>query len=297
MPNRLENHLKSAIAENDGYLDESIDFSLDNGRARSENAYQIGELGDFAEFNKSDVNNQGNFDQSVSWTSGNAAHDMYSDSYYNGRNGSDDYSWYMESDRNEIDPNQVDEDESWKKFNEMFSNGTSSSSYSYNSSASSYESNEQSNSDSYWSTSEGENTISSDSSFSSSSISSMTSSCSSCSESYQNSALESSENNYRFKKRRNNLTPNEPKEPVGVWRYQNGQLVTLEENPDIDGYFMNLSQAEEEMMRNKMCDTEGGFWCNQTVDYKKSNFGFPGFGKKHTHKKKAKKPVKPELSE
>ena len=167
---------------------------------------------------------------------------MYSDSYYNGRNGSNDYSWYMQSDKNEIDPNQVDDDESWKKFNEMFSNGTSSSySYSSNSSGSgSYES--YANSDSYWTSSEGENTISSDSSFSSS-MSSTTSSCSSCSETYQNSALDSSENNYRHKRRRNNI-PNEPKEPVGVWRYQNGQLVTLEENPDISGYFMNLSQAE-----------------------------------------------------
>ena len=51
------------------------------------------------------------------------------------------------------------------------------------------------------------------------------------------------------------------------------------------------------MMRQKMCDAEGGFWCNQTVDYKQSNFGFPGFGKKHNHKKKAKKPKKPELTE
>ena len=84
MPNRLENHLKSVIAENDGYLDESIDFSASNGKAQSEaNAYQIGELGDFAEFNSNDVNNRG-FDQSVSWTSGNADYDMYSDSYYNG---------------------------------------------------------------------------------------------------------------------------------------------------------------------------------------------------------------------
>ena len=56
MPNRLENHLKSAIAENDGYLDESIDFSIENGKARSENAYQIAQLGDFAEY-KSDRNN------------------------------------------------------------------------------------------------------------------------------------------------------------------------------------------------------------------------------------------------
>ena len=89
------------------------------------------------------------------------------------------------------------------------------------------------------------------------------------------------------------MVPNEPVEPVGVWRYRDGQQVTLEENQDIDGYFMNLSQAEEEMMRNKMCEAEGGFWCNQTVDYARSNFGFPGFGKHYNHKKRAPKP-KPE---
>ena len=57
-----------------------------------------------------------------------------------------------------------------------------------------------------------------------------------------------------------------------------------------------MSQAEEEMMRHKMCDAEGGFWCNQTVDYDKSNFGFPGIfgGKKH---KKKSSPIKPELTE
>ena len=178
----------------------------------------------------------------------------------------------------------------------MFSNGTSSS-YSSNSSGSSYESNRPKyNSDSsYWSSTEESNTILSDSSYdSSSSISSMTSSCSSCSESYQNSALSSDFNYRRNKKRRNNLTPNTPQEPVGVWRYQNGQLVTLEENNDIDRHFMNLSQAEEEMMRHKMCDAEGGFWCNQTVDYERSNFGFPGIFKKRNHKKKAQKPKNPE---
>ena len=204
------------------------------------------------------MNNQGiNFEQSVSWTSGNAAsYNMYSDSYYN---STSDFGWYNgESERNEIDQNKVDDDESWKQFNDMLprSNGTSSSYSSGSSNSYSYP-----NSDSYWSSSEAGNTISSDSSFSSSSVSSTTSSCSSCSETYQNSALVSSEQNYRRNKRRNNI-PNEPKEPVGVWRYQNGQLVTLEENADIDGYFMNLSQAEEEMMRNKMCDAEGGFWCN-----------------------------------
>ena len=230
-------------------------------------------------------------EQSVSWTSGNYA---YSDSYYN-------YSsdWYTgeESDRNEIDPNQIEDDESWKQFNELLprSNGTSSSSYSSEYSNSSSD-RRYLNSDSYWSSSEGENTISSDSSFSSSSLSSTTSSCSSCSETYQNSAL-ASEQDYRRNKRKNSV-PNEPLEPVGVWRYQNGQLVTLEENADIDGYFMNLSQAEEEMMRNKMCDAEGGFWCNQTVNYEKSNFGFPGLfgGNKKKHKKSS-KPVKPELTE
>ena len=93
----------------------------------------------------------------------------------------------------------------------------------------------------------------------------------------------------RGKKRRNNIEPAEPVqpvEPVGVWRYQNGQLVTLEENADIDGYFMNLTQAEEEMMRNKMCEADGGFWCNATVDYDQINsFGFPGV---HGHNAKYK---------
>ena len=218
-------------------------------------------MGDFAEFNSNDVNNKGiNFEQSVSWTSGNTSYDNYTDSYYNGSS----VGWDYESERNEIDPNQFGDDESWKKFNDLLpkSNGTSSS-YSSDSSNSS----SQVNSDSYWSSTEAGNTISSDSSFSSSSVSSTTSSCSSCSETYENSALSSSEeSNYGRKKRRNNI-PNEPKEPVGVWRYQNGQLVTLEENADIDGYFNNLSHAEEEMMRHKMCDAEGGFWCNQTVDY------------------------------
>ena len=182
--------MKSAIAENDGYLDESfLDFSVSNGRPLSEgNGYSIGELGDFAEYNSNDVNNKGiNFDQSVSWTSGNASYDNYTDSYYN----SSDFGWDYESERNEIDPNQVGDDESWKKFNELLpqrSNGTSSS-YSSDSSNSS----DQLNSDSYWSSSEDGNTISSDSSFSSSSVSSETSSCSSCSETYQNSALTSSE--------------------------------------------------------------------------------------------------------
>ena len=43
--------MKSAIADNDGYLDESfLDFSSNDGKPLSEdNAYQIGELGDFAE--------------------------------------------------------------------------------------------------------------------------------------------------------------------------------------------------------------------------------------------------------
>ena len=46
----LENHLKSAIADNDGYLDESfLDFSSNDGKPLSENAYSIGELGDFAD--------------------------------------------------------------------------------------------------------------------------------------------------------------------------------------------------------------------------------------------------------
>lgn len=36
----LADHMKSAIAENDGYLDESsLDFSESNGRAFSENDY------------------------------------------------------------------------------------------------------------------------------------------------------------------------------------------------------------------------------------------------------------------
>ena len=49
---------------------------------------------------------------------------------------------------------------------------------------------------------------------------------------------------------------------------------------------MNLTQAEEEMMRNKMCEADGGFWCNATVDYDQINsFGFPGV---HGHNAKYK---------
>ena len=63
---------------------------------------------------------------SVSWTSGGYANaSMFSDSYYADMNGSSDYSWYMgegDSDRNEIEV-----DESWRQFNDLYSNGTSSS--------------------------------------------------------------------------------------------------------------------------------------------------------------------------
>jgi hypothetical protein len=75
----LEKHMKSVMADNDGYLDESsLDFSVSNGKPRSENDYQIGELGDFAGFNSNDVNKRINYDSdSVSWTSG-YADDIYS---------------------------------------------------------------------------------------------------------------------------------------------------------------------------------------------------------------------------
>lgn len=71
--------MKSVMADNDGYLDESsLDFSVSNGKPRSENDYQIGELGDFAGFNSNDVNKRINYDSdSVSWTSG-YADDIYS---------------------------------------------------------------------------------------------------------------------------------------------------------------------------------------------------------------------------
>lgn len=208
-----------------------------------------------------------------------------------------------ESDRNEIDQNEVDDSEDWKQFNEMNANGTSSeSSASSNSSydSSDYDSNRpyyDANSSSYWSTENSLSSISS-SSFSSDSISSTTSSCSSCSESYQDS-LNDGKNYHKRKGRRNNFEPHEPVEPVGIWRYQNGQLVTLEENADmVDGYFMNLTQAEEEMMRMRMCDVDGGFWCNQTVDYStQSNFGFPGLGGGKKKKNKKKKPVPPKAPE
>ena len=206
---------------------------------------------------------------SVSWTSGGYSNaQMLSDSYYTDYNGYGNSSWTYgarESDRNEIDV-----DESWQQFNDLYSNGTSSSYDSSNSSSmyssGAYESDDRyGNSESEWTSSENEASLSSNSSLSSSSFSSETSSCSSCSESYQNSALSSDYGLERGKRRRNNLEPNEPVEPVGVWRYHDGQLVTLEENADLDGYFMNLTYAEEEMMRNKMCEAEGGFWCNQTV--------------------------------
>ena len=71
---------------------------------------------------------------SVSWTSGGYSNaQMLSDSYYTDYNGYGNSSWTYgarESDRNEIDV-----DESWQQFNDLYSNGTSSSYDSSNSSS------------------------------------------------------------------------------------------------------------------------------------------------------------------
>ena len=90
-------------------------------------ASEFGGLGDFADLNSFDILNTGiGAEMSVSWTSGGYANaSMFSDSYYADMNGSSDYSWYMgegDSDRNEIEV-----DESWRQFNDLYSNGTSSS--------------------------------------------------------------------------------------------------------------------------------------------------------------------------
>ena len=199
-------------------------------------------LGDFADLNSFEILNAGiGAEMSVSWTSGSYANaSMFSDSYYAGRNGSDDYSWYMESDRNEIEL-----DESWLQFNDLYPNGSSSYDSDSSNSSSAYASDERyGNYESGWTSSENEASLSSDSALSSSSFSSETSSCSSCSESYQNSILSSDYGLRRHKRRRNNVVPNEPVEPVGVWRYRDGVPVTLEQNQDLGGYFMNLTQAE-----------------------------------------------------
>ena len=238
--------MKSVMADNNGrYLDEnSLDFSVSN-KALSDKAYQIGELG---AFEYSDVNNRGiNSEDSVSWTSGS------------NWNGEDMYS-FSDEDRNEIDAYRIDDDSEWKHFNEINGSLSSLSSFSSNSSSSQYGSEVNSEDDSYWTSDENtlEENSSSFSSYSSDSLSSDTSECSSCSESYQNSALR--ENFYKRPRRdrRNNFEPHEPVEPAGVWRYQNGQLVTLENMDNIDDYFLNLTQEEYD------------------------NFGFPGFHGRNT---------------
>ena len=175
--------MKSAMAANDGYIDESsLDFSASNGQMQSDNAYQIDELGDFRDFAS---DNQGiGSDQSMSfWTSGNGG--MYSDNY-----GSSEFKWSIDQNVNEID----DETE-WKQFNDLYQNGSSKNSSDSSNSSSSYDSSDYDSntpylySDSDWSSDNSMSSFSSNSSFSSS-ISSTTSSCSSCSESYVNSALD-----------------------------------------------------------------------------------------------------------